>query len=54
MFDHTIQHLPIEILNEIFSYLDEKSKKNATATCKLWFAIIRTNRKMSDHISFSQ
>ena len=28
--------------------------KNATATCKLWFAIIRTNRKMSDHISFSQ
>ena len=48
----TILNIPIEILNEIFSYLDGTSKKNASPVCKVWFAIIRTNRKISNHICF--
>ena len=50
----TISNIPIEILNEIFVYLDGISRKNASATCKIWFAIIRTNRKILNHICFGK
>ena len=41
-------NLPNEIWCEIFSYLD--SLKNVTATCKLWFGIIRGHEKFSGHV----
>ena len=43
-------NLPNEIWCEIFSYLDQKSLKNVTATCKLWFGRIRGNEKFSGHV----
>ena len=43
-------NLPNEIWCEIFSCLDKKSLKNVTATCKLWFGIIRGNEKFSGHV----
>ena len=43
-------NLPNEICCEIFMYLDKKSLKNVTATCKLWFGIIRGNEKFSGHV----
>ena len=43
-------NLPNEIWCDIFSYLDKKSLKNVTATCKLWFRIIRGNEKFSGRI----
>ena len=43
-------NLPNEIWCEIFMYLDKKSLKNVTATCKLWFGIIRGNEKFSGHV----
>ena len=39
--------LPNETWCDIFSYLDKKSLKNVTTTCKLWFRIIRSNEKFS-------
>ena len=43
-------NLPNEIWCEILMYLDKKSLKNVTATCKLWFGIIRGNEKFSGHV----
>ena len=46
-------NLPDEIWYMIFSYLPFKSKKNASATCKLWFRLIRGNQKFSGYILIS-
>ena len=46
-----MEKLPSEILLIIFSYLDKKSRKSATATCQLWFDVIR-NSNLSNHICF--
>ena len=45
-----IEILPREILCIIFSYLDKKSVQNATATCALWFQLIRSDRNLSGYI----
>lgn len=47
-----IGNLPTEILCIIFSYLDKRSVEYATATCKLWFELIRGNSNLSSHICF--
>ena len=39
--------LPNEVWSKIFSHLSKESKKNVTATCKLWFDIIRRSPKLS-------
>ena len=46
-----MEKLPSEILCIIFSFLDKKSRKSATATCQLWFDTIR-NSNLSNHICF--
>ena len=46
-------NLPNEIWCMIFSYLPFKSRKNATATCKLWFRVIREAQKFSGYILIS-
>ena len=46
-------NLPNEIWCKIFSYLPLASKKNATATSKLWFMLIREDPKLSGYISIS-
>ena len=48
-----LPNLPAEIWCFIFSYLPTESKKKATAICKLWFEIIRSDPKLSGHISVS-
>ena len=45
-----IDILPKEILCIIFSNLDKKSVKSATATCKLWFELIRNDLYLSSYI----
>ena len=45
--------LPNEIWCKIFSYLPFEPKKNATATCKLWFKLIREDPKISGYILIS-
>ena len=45
-----IEILPREILCIIFSYLDKKSLRNATASCKFWFDLIRSDSKLSGYI----
>ena len=45
-----IDILPKEILCIIFSNLDKKSVKSATATCKLWFELIRNDSNLSSCI----
>jgi len=45
-----IEILPREILCIIFSYLDKKSVRNATASCKLWFELIRSDSELSGYI----
>ena len=45
--------LPNEIWCKIFSYLPFEPKKNATATCKLWFRLIREDPKISGYILIS-
>ena len=42
--------LPKEVWCIIFSYLDEKSIRSSSATCKLWFELIRSDLKISSHI----
>ena len=42
--------LPREILCVIFTYLEEKSMRNASETCKLWFELIRNDSNFSSHI----
>ena len=46
----SIGNLPREILCIIFSYLDKKSVQNSTATCNLWFELIRGNSNLSSHV----
>ena len=46
-------NLPNEIWCKIFSYLPFEPKKNATATCKLWFRLIREDPKISGYILIS-
>ena len=46
-------NLPNEIWCKIFLYLPLTPKKNATATCKLWWRLIREDRKLSASISIS-
>ena len=46
-------NLPNEIWCKIFSYLPLKSKKNATATCKLWSRLIREDPNLSGYILIS-
>ena len=46
-------NLPNEIWCKIFSYLPLAPKKNATATCKLWFRLIREDPKLSVYILIS-
>ena len=46
-------NLPNEIWCKIFTYLPLEPKKNATATCKLWFSLIRQDPKLSGHIVIS-
>ena len=46
-------NLPNEIWCMIFSYLKLEPKKNATATCKLWFRLIREDQKLSEYILIS-
>ena len=46
-------NLPNEIWCMIFSYLPLEPKKNATATCKLWFRLIREDQKLSEYILIS-
>ena len=48
-----LPQLPAEIWCFIFSYLPTESKKKATAICKLWFTIIRSDPKLSGSISVS-
>ena len=45
-----MENLPSEILSLIFSYMDKISLKSVTATCKLWFVVIRKDSKSSNHI----
>ena len=45
-----IEILPREILCMIFSCLDKKSVRNATASCKLWFELIRSDSELSGYI----
>ena len=47
-----MEKLPREILCIIFSFMDKKSRKSATATCQLWFDVIR-NSNLSNHICFN-
>ena len=47
-------NLPNEIWCQIFSYLPLEPKKNATATCKLWYRLIREDPKLSGHILISR
>ena len=46
----SIENLPREILWIIFSYMDQKTVQSSTATCKLWFELIRGNSSLSSHI----
>ena len=46
----TVENLPREILWIIFSYMDQKTAQSSTATCKLWFELIRGNSDLSSHI----
>ena len=45
-----IEILLREILCIIFSYLDKKSVRNATASCKLWFELIWSDNQLSGYM----
>ena len=45
-----VEILPREILCIIFSYLEEKSMRSVSETCKLWFELIRNDSNFSSHI----
>ena len=49
-----IEILPREILCIIFSHLDKKAVRNATASCKLWFQLIRSDTNLSGYISLEK
>ena len=46
--------LPVEVWCQIFPYMDEASIRNASATCKLFFEIVRGSEKFSGHVKFRQ
>ena len=46
----SVDILPREILCIIFSNLDKKSVKSATATCKHWFELIRNDSNLSSYV----
>ena len=46
-----MEKLPSELLYMIFSCLDKESRKSATATCQLWFDMIR-NSNLSNYICY--
>jgi hypothetical protein len=49
--DHIdVNILPKEVWCIIFSYLDEKSIRSSSATCKLWLELIRNDLKISSYI----
>ena len=45
-----LQSVPNEIWYIIFSYLDNKSWKSASLTCKYWLEVIRNDQKFTGHI----
>jgi len=47
---NTLDTVPNEIWSKIFSYLDKKSLHTASATCKFWLELIRTDSKLSSYI----
>ena len=49
-----MENLPSEMLCIIFSFLDKKSRKSATATCQLWFDAIRNDSNSSNHICYTK
>ena len=49
-----IEILPRELLCIIFSHLDRKSVRNSTASCKLWFQLIRSDQNLSGYISLEK
>ena len=42
--------LPVEIWCQIFSYLNQTSIRNVSATCTLFFGIVRGDEKLSGHV----
>jgi len=49
-----MENLPSEILCIIFSYLDIKSRKSATSSCKRWLDVIRNDSNFSNHICYKR
>ena len=45
-----VKSLPNEVLCILFSYLDKKSLRNSTATCKHWFELIRNDSNLSGQV----
>ena len=46
--------LPVEIWCQIFSYLGQSSIRNVSATCTLFFGIVRGDEKLSGHVILKQ
>ena len=46
--------LPVEIWCQIFSYLDKTSIRSVSATCTLFFEIVRGDEKFSGHVILKQ
>lgn len=46
-----ILHIPNEILTEVFSYLDERSRVSAALVCKLWKEIAYTKKLWEDTVA---
>ena len=46
--------LPVEIWYQIFSYLDKTSIRSVSATCTLFFEIVRGDEKFSGHVILKQ
>ena len=47
---HLLDNIPNEIWLTIFSYLDKKSLRSASATCKFWLELIRLDPRLSSYI----
>ena len=45
-----MKSLPNEVWCILFSYLDKKSLRNSTATCKHWFELIRNDSNLSGQV----
>ena len=46
--------IPVEIWCQIFSYLNQTSIRNVSATCTLFFGIVRGDEKLSGHVILKQ